>query len=165
METPCSFTYQIINETLTGELAFTVLDMDMESYWGGSASGVIAQRVTNNYFPTVSSEDFANGFYDKIEALQGVNGTYYVSRYLSFETVTIAEEFARNLVERKFPTVPSGPSTMMPTSTPPTMMPSTVSSSMSPTKEPTSGTSRHVTAMAACALVMGSFWFHLLFLQ
>ena len=74
----------------------------MESYWQGSASTVAAQRDWTNYFPTASPEDFANGFYDRVEELQGVQNTYYVGSYLSFELVDISEWFAREFILRKF---------------------------------------------------------------
>ena len=94
--------YQIVDTFITQEEAFQVLQNDMQSYWQGSATGVIAQKDVFNYFPRVSSDDFASGFYNRMEALQGTKNTYYVGSYLSFETVTFAEAYARDLIQRKF---------------------------------------------------------------
>jgi hypothetical protein len=99
--TAANLAYQIVDKNITEEEAYEVLNADMESYWMGSAGeGIIARRVTDNYFPTVSTEDF--DFYDSMEALQGVKNTYYVGSYLSYELTTMVETYARELVLRKF---------------------------------------------------------------
>ena len=102
--TAAKLAYQIVDSNITKEDALAVLDEDMTMYWPGSvgAGGAIAQRDTHNYFPTVSSQVFADGFYDKMEALQGAKNTYYVGSYLLYELTTMAETYSRELVLRKF---------------------------------------------------------------
>ena len=94
--------YQLVDRSFTKEEAFAILQADLANYWQGSADGVTAQNVVENYFPTVSTQDFLDGFYDQIEALQGNKNVYYVGSALSVETVTFSEAFAREFVYRKF---------------------------------------------------------------
>jgi len=52
------------------------------------------------YFPHVNSADFADGFYDKLDALQGQNRTYYVGELLNFSTVETAATHGLHIVDR-----------------------------------------------------------------
>jgi hypothetical protein len=94
--------YQIIDGTIALKDAYEILEDDLESYFGSSPTGVIARGVFPNYFPTVSTEDFAGGFLDVMEDLQGEDDIYYVGGQLSFETVGWVVPFARELILRKF---------------------------------------------------------------
>ena len=60
----------------------------------------IKETVSWNYFPRVSSADLADGFYDKLENIQGVRGTYFVGSIFNFETVESTASYARALVRR-----------------------------------------------------------------
>ena len=66
---------------------------------------VIHQVRWNDYFPHVSPADFASGYYDRLQALQGKNGTYLTGALPAFETVAHVTEYSRQLVEREFPPV------------------------------------------------------------
>ena len=55
------------------------------------------------YFPHVSSEDFAKGFYDEFERLQGSANTYFTGGMLGFETVHTTMRYSESVVERFFP--------------------------------------------------------------
>ena len=55
-----------------------------------------------DYFPHVGSEAIEQGFYFKLEALQGHNSTYYTGSYLSFETVELAVSYSKALVKKCF---------------------------------------------------------------
>ena len=68
---------------------------------GGRVNAIVAKRCWR-YFPHVSSESIRDGFYGKIEALQGVRSTYYASEVLSFSCVEPVVAFARDLVRRHF---------------------------------------------------------------
>lgn len=50
------------------------------------------------YFPHVSSDAMLDGFYDDLEALQGVNRTFYTGELLSFTLVELVTRYSRNLV-------------------------------------------------------------------
>jgi len=54
------------------------------------------------YFPHVFSEDYANGWYDKVEAMQGKYDTYYAGEIMSFGDMDETAEYSRELVERFF---------------------------------------------------------------
>jgi hypothetical protein len=54
------------------------------------------------YFPHVTPEEMANGYYNKLEALQGTQHTYYAGELLNFSTVDHSASYAKNLVERFF---------------------------------------------------------------
>ncbi|MEA4966468.1 MAG: FAD-dependent oxidoreductase [Oscillospiraceae bacterium] len=65
------------------------------------ASNVIKEQSWY-YFPHVFSGDYASGWYDKVEAMQGVNGTYYAGEVMSFGDMDETAEYSRELVARFF---------------------------------------------------------------
>lgn len=68
---------------------------------GGTIEGVHQQEHWK-YFPHVSAEEMRAGYFDKLEALQGKNHTYYAGEFLNFSTVEFSAEQAADLVERFF---------------------------------------------------------------
>ena len=54
------------------------------------------------YFPHVFSEDYAAGWYDKVEAMQGQNNTYYAGEIMSFGDMEETCEYSCELVKRFF---------------------------------------------------------------
>lgn len=54
------------------------------------------------YFPHVSSKDYADGWYDKVEALQGQKNTYFAGEVMSFGDMEETAEYSRDLVRRFF---------------------------------------------------------------
>jgi glycine/D-amino acid oxidase-like deaminating enzyme len=69
---------------------------------GGRLDEVIAARRWR-YFPHVEPDDFAAGFYRRLEALQGQRRTYYCGEILAFGAVETVVDYARTLVRRHFP--------------------------------------------------------------
>ena len=65
-----------------------------------------AKEVINEwsvyYFPHVFTEDYAAGWYDKVEAMQGKYDTYYAGEVMSFGDMDETAEYSRELVERFF---------------------------------------------------------------
>ncbi len=65
-----------------------------------------ASNVVNEwsvyYFPHVFSEDYAAGWYDKVEAMQGKYDTFYAGEIMSFGDMDETAEYSRELVERFF---------------------------------------------------------------
>lgn len=53
------------------------------------------------YFPHVAVEDFAAGWYDRIEALQGTNRTYYAGGVMCFELIEPIVEYSQDLARRR----------------------------------------------------------------
>ena len=54
------------------------------------------------YFPHVFCEDYAAGWYDKVEAMQGKYDTYYAGEIMSFGDMDETAEYSRELIERFF---------------------------------------------------------------
>ncbi len=54
------------------------------------------------YFPHVDSKTYASGWYEKVEAMQGTNNTYYAGEVMSFGDMDETAEYSRELVERFF---------------------------------------------------------------
>ncbi len=65
------------------------------------ASNVVNEWTTY-YFPHVFSEDYAAGWYDDVEAMQGKYDTYYAGEVMSYGDMDETAEYSRELVERFF---------------------------------------------------------------
>ena len=68
---------------------------------GKNKDGVIYEFQTY-YFPHIYSEDYADGWYDKVEAMQGKYNTYYAGEIMSFGDMDETVEYSHDLVERFF---------------------------------------------------------------
>ncbi|ORX76944.1 FAD/NAD(P)-binding domain-containing protein [Anaeromyces robustus] len=62
----------------------------------------IVYEFQTYYFPHVFSEDYAKGWYEKVEALQGENNTYFAGEIMSFGDIDETLEYSRDLIERHF---------------------------------------------------------------
>jgi hypothetical protein len=69
---------------------------------GGSVQDIVAVQKWR-YFPHVQPDDFAAGYYQRLEALQGQRRTYYCGEILAFAAVETVVDYARDLVRRHFP--------------------------------------------------------------
>ncbi|MBI2395596.1 MAG: FAD-dependent oxidoreductase [Deltaproteobacteria bacterium] len=68
---------------------------------GGTLLGAeVAMRW--RYFPHVGPEDFARGWYERVERLQGRHATFYCGEVLAFTSVETVVEYAEALVDRCF---------------------------------------------------------------
>jgi protoporphyrinogen oxidase len=97
--------YQVVDRNITTEEAFALLKEDLSSYWNATATDLLIQKDWINYYPTVPSEDFANGYFDTMEELQGEDNIFYVGGQFSFETTPATYAFAKELIARKFEAV------------------------------------------------------------
>jgi predicted NAD/FAD-binding protein len=66
--------------------------------------GDIVKVARWSYFPHVTAEEMAAGYYRRIDALQGRRRTYYVGELLSFPTVETVTAYSADVVERFFAT-------------------------------------------------------------
>ncbi len=82
-----------------GEVRAAVLE-DMATY-GSPVTGVVNEWSTY-YFPHILSEDYAAGWYDDVEAMQGEYDTYYAGEVMSFGDMDEVAEYSRELVDRFF---------------------------------------------------------------
>jgi hypothetical protein len=64
---------------------------------------VVLTKGWSNYFPRVSQSAIAGGFYDRIDALQGRNGVYYLGGSLGFEVLEQTIAYSYWLVDQHFP--------------------------------------------------------------
>lgn len=97
------------------ERVVAMAKQDCEMCCAAGGSGHWLQQHSCNqwpqYFPHVEVGDMINfdgtgeSWYDLVEALQGTNETYYVHGVVAFELVESIMEYARNLVEARFPRV------------------------------------------------------------
>lgn len=62
----------------------------------------VHQFVHWKYFPHIDSEEMNNGFYDKLENMQGNQHTYYAGEILNFSCVGFTSEHAEHIVNRYF---------------------------------------------------------------
>ena len=95
--------YQIADWSAPLTTVTSTLAQDVASQ--GGAFGGVALRQEWDYFPHVTQTALANGFYEKVEALQGNHNTFYVGGTLSFETVEHSARYAQELVQKNFPPV------------------------------------------------------------
>ena len=62
----------------------------------------VIREFQTYYCPHVYSEDYAAGWYDKVEAMQGKYNTYYAGEIMSFGDMDETCEYSHDLVERFF---------------------------------------------------------------
>jgi hypothetical protein len=80
-------------------------------YWNTTTTNLLIQKDWTNYYPTVSSKDFADGYFDTMEEFQGEDNVFYVGRQFSCELTSATYAFAKELIERKFEAVMAGSAT------------------------------------------------------
>lgn len=68
----------------------------------GNPAKEVINKWSVYYFPHVFCEDYANGWYDKVEAMQGKDNTFYAGEIMSFGDMDETAEYSRELVERFF---------------------------------------------------------------
>ncbi len=65
-----------------------------------------AEKIINEsawyYFPHIFSEDYAAGWYDDVEAMQGKYDTYYAGEIMSFGDMDESAEYSYELIQRFF---------------------------------------------------------------
>jgi acyl carrier protein len=83
-----------------------LLEEDIETLGGQLVRGHGQRRW--DFFPHVDLADVKEGYFDRLEALQGQCRTYYAGSLLSFELVECVIDHARDLVARHFMQASSG---------------------------------------------------------
>jgi len=95
--------YQIADYTTPAAQITNILAQDVASQ-GGAFGGLLLRQEWPEYFPHVTTETLSQGFYERVELLQGKNNVFYVGGTLSFETVEHSARYAQELVQKNFPT-------------------------------------------------------------
>lgn len=68
----------------------------------GGEIETVHQFIHWNYFPHVETDELNNGFYDKLNELQGNRHTFYAGEILNFSCVGFTSEYAEYIVNRHF---------------------------------------------------------------
>ncbi|MCO5574407.1 hypothetical protein L7F22_028192 [Adiantum nelumboides] len=89
-------------EAITKEVVLQLLYEDVTSM-GGIVKEFLLQRRWN-YFPHVCSQEMEDGFFDKLEEMQGVNNTFYVGALMAFELTERNAAYSVNLMAKHFAT-------------------------------------------------------------
>lgn len=78
------------------------LESSLVKYLGTKTQAIKAHKQWD-YFPHVTDTDIQEGFFERMEALQGKKNTYYVGSALAFEWVDAVFGYSKQLVNTKFP--------------------------------------------------------------
>jgi len=82
------------------EAALAIVRGDLKAV--GSEMGTLHRHDTWEFFPHVSPEDFRAGFYQKLEALQGIQNTYITGEMIGSASVESVASYSTDLVQRFF---------------------------------------------------------------
>jgi predicted NAD/FAD-binding protein len=93
-------TYQLVRPDQDDKTLDRFLREDIQKL-GGDVRRIIARREWS-YFPHVSCDALRDNYYQRIDRLQGVRGTFYVGGALSFEKTNDIVGFSQELVRRFF---------------------------------------------------------------
>ena len=88
------------SEDVSYEDTMRMMDEDMSKVGFPIKEKLYAQEVY--YCPHVSCEDYANGWYDRLEALQGNKNTFYAGEIISFGDMEDTCAASKDLIERFF---------------------------------------------------------------
>lgn len=96
--------YALANHTGTPDVDFDVvmktMDEDMKKVGFPIKEKLYAQEVY--YCPHVSAKDYADGWYDKLEALQGTKNTFYAGEIISFGDMEDTCAASKDIIGRFF---------------------------------------------------------------
>lgn len=87
--------WKMPDEEVVGHITQTVEQL------GGTLEG-LHQVERWKYFPHISAQDMGEGYYDRLEGLQGKKHTYYIGEVMNFSSVAHTADYAKKLVERFF---------------------------------------------------------------
>lgn len=87
--------FALTEEEITGNCAADLQRM-------GATLDRVVQVRRWKYFPHMSSDDMAAGYYNTLEGLQGTAHTYYAGEVMSFASIEVCARYAKALVARCF---------------------------------------------------------------
>ncbi len=88
------------SEDVSYEYTMKTMDEDMEKVGFPVKEKLYAQEVY--YCPHVSPKDYADGWYDKLEALQGTKNTFYAGEIISFGDMEDTCAASKDIIGRFF---------------------------------------------------------------
>ena len=84
----------------TANIYILYMDEDMEKVGFPIKEKLFAQEVY--YCPHVSAKDYADGWYDKLEVIQGTRNTYYAGEIISFGDMEDTCAASKDIIGRFF---------------------------------------------------------------
>ena len=75
---------------------------------GVNLTNVVMTRGWPNYFARVSQSAIASGFYDRIDAIQGRKGIFFLGASVGFEVLEHVIAYSYWLIDKHFPVAPAG---------------------------------------------------------
>lgn len=99
-ETNIYTAYQLVPDNFSDDDITDAIKADIEQV-GGVFKTLVYRKIWS-YFPHFSKEDLDQKMDEKIEALQGRKGAYFVGGLMNFETVENTARFAVDLMQRHF---------------------------------------------------------------
>ena len=98
--------YQQAQWGTSQEKIFSVLKDDLSELGVNLNKEDILLQKGWSYFPHFKENDLRDGIGERIEALQGLNGTYYTGATMSFETTESVSRYSQELIQKFFPPKP-----------------------------------------------------------
>lgn len=98
---PVFIAYQNLSRSQTDDQARQFLTADFAKFGRATVQRVLLHRAWD-HFAHVETAALNAGFYDRFEALQGKNGTFYTTGLLALESVESTARYARDLVNHFF---------------------------------------------------------------
>lgn len=92
--------YSIAKEGMSTRECKNIIEEDLKRM-GVAVHGLYTHKSWK-YFPHVSCDNMASGFYDKLEAMQGTRNTYYAGEIMSFSCMEECAAYSRLLVDKYF---------------------------------------------------------------
>ncbi len=96
---PCAF-YTCPADGISPEEIMTQVRDDLRLFHPRASVGRILRHASWDYFPHVTPEDFADGFYDRFEALQGRRNVWYCGALAAFESIENVVAYSESLADR-----------------------------------------------------------------
>ena len=92
--------YVIADQTLSSEQIAENIRSTVNRF-GGELREVLT-AVPWKYFPHVTAEAMRDGYFDRLNALQGRRRSYYLGELLNFATVGLTSQYADHLIRERF---------------------------------------------------------------
>ncbi|NDD31263.1 MAG: hypothetical protein EB084_23680, partial [Proteobacteria bacterium] len=93
------YTFYVLNDDKKTDAEVEANIADDVKKLGGTL-GAVRESARWSYFPHVTADAMANGYYGRLEGLQGQNRTTYVGELFNMSTVNHSVEYAQQAMER-----------------------------------------------------------------
>jgi hypothetical protein len=95
------YTFYVLGDEHVNDEQVTANIRDLVNRWGGSFENL--HSVTRwKYFPHVTPKELGEGYFERLNNLQGEKQTYFAGELLNFSTMEATSAFSKMLIERHF---------------------------------------------------------------